>query len=169
MEYANVKFQLIAGLVFVLTMNKVNALKCYTCTATEADTDCQLHPEIVPGGITNCNKKYCTLRRVEYINSGQVYSFYRSCEDNPVYVNQIIEDTTYRTYFYACSSDMCNGGAGKETNSDSQNNLPPGVTKPPFNEAVLHSNMGLLIQPGSRTVLLTWAMSIIMIWRWMGN
>lgn len=72
--------------------------------------------------------------------TGVVYSFYRSCEDNPVYVNNIIEDDTYRTYFYACSTELCNGGTGPDTQGNNGgNNVPVGVTKPPFNPDVLHT------------------------------
>jgi len=136
------------------------ALECYTCTATEAGTDCELHPEKVTGGEYNCNKKYCTLRRVEYKNTGKVYSFYRSCEDNPVYVNNIVEDDTYRTYFYACSSALCNGGTGKSSSNTNSNGAPAGVTKPPFNENVLHMNAGMHTSCQNTVIILMVAITL---------
>lgn len=43
-------------------------LKCYTCSATEddADTTCESDPESVSGGVTDCDKKYCIIVRVDY-------------------------------------------------------------------------------------------------------
>lgn len=42
--------------------------------------------------------------------SGRVASFYRGCENNPVYLNTMIEDEDFKTYFRACTGDLCNTG-----------------------------------------------------------
>ena len=41
-------------------------------------------------------------------------SIHRSCEDKPLYINQIFEDFTFRTYYRACTTDLCNGGSGRD-------------------------------------------------------
>lgn len=38
---------------------------------------------------------------------------YRGCEDQPLHMNEIIEDQTYRFYYTACQDTLCNGGTGK--------------------------------------------------------
>lgn len=153
--------------LYVYFVNQISvdaSLKCYTCTAVTANSDCELHPDEVAGGITNCNKKYCTMQRVEYKSTGVVASFYRSCEDNPVYVNNIIEDDTYRTYFYACSKPLCNDGTGKTSqgSDNGSNGAPPGVTKPPFNNRVLHGNcMKVMVAP---TLLVAMVVLTLSVW-----
>lgn len=58
----------------------------------------------------------------------------RDCVDKPIYLNQIIEDSTYRTYYRACKQDLCNGGTGKSSvatttgnNGGATNLLVPGT------------------------------------------
>lgn len=46
----------------------------------------------------------------------KVASIYRGCEDKPLHANEIIEDESYRMYFTACQTDLCNGGSGKAAN-----------------------------------------------------
>lgn len=46
----------------------------------------------------------------------------RGCEDKPIYTNQVLEDSTYRTYYRACKQDLCNGGTGKSSVSSSTGN-----------------------------------------------
>lgn len=49
------------------------ALKCYTCTVTQTDIDqtCATDPGSVTSGsaITDCDKAYCTIVRIEYLVS----------------------------------------------------------------------------------------------------
>lgn len=46
----------------------------------------------------------------------------RGCEDKPLYTNQVLEDPTYRTYYRACKTELCNGGSGKSSVSTSLGN-----------------------------------------------
>lgn len=46
----------------------------------------------------------------------------RGCEDKPLYTNQVLEDSTYRTYYRACKQELCNGGSGKSSVSSSAGN-----------------------------------------------
>lgn len=39
----------------------------------------------------------------------------RGCEDKPTFLNQIIEDGTYRYYYRSCQEDLCNDGTGYAT------------------------------------------------------
>lgn len=50
-----------------------------------------------------------------------VQSMVRSCNDNPTR-NSVVEDGTYRVYYVACQTDLCNGGNGKRTSSSSTSN-----------------------------------------------
>ncbi|KAK5642588.1 hypothetical protein RI129_008755 [Pyrocoelia pectoralis] len=102
----------------ILCVQVVQGLKCYTCTTTENDKDkrCITNPNAVEvNPITNCNKKYCTTTRVEYIDpKDKVQSMNRDCVDKPIYNNQILEDSTYRVYYTSCRTDLCNAGTGKD-------------------------------------------------------
>lgn len=44
---------------------------------------------------------------------GKVASMDRGCQDQPLYMNEILEDQTYRYYYTACQTALCNGGTGK--------------------------------------------------------
>lgn len=59
-------------LICVSFYHSVVSLKCYTCSIGEQDTDltCVDHPEKTTP--TNCNKKYCTVKRQELLVSWQV-------------------------------------------------------------------------------------------------
>lgn len=46
----------------------------------------------------------------------------RDCVDKPIYINQVIEDSTYRTYYRACKQDLCNSGTGKASVSSATGN-----------------------------------------------
>ncbi|RZB40809.1 uncharacterized protein BDFB_003041 [Asbolus verrucosus] len=91
------------------------ALLCYTCSVGEQDVDTTCIDDPVKGATkTNCNKKYCTTIRQEYKDpQNKVASMYRGCEDEPIHMNEIIEDATYRIYYTACTETLCNGGSGK--------------------------------------------------------
>ncbi|RZB40811.1 hypothetical protein BDFB_003039 [Asbolus verrucosus] len=90
------------------------ALWCYTCSVGEEDVDtaCIYHPEQVTK--TDCNKKYCTIVRQEYKNPPEkIASMFRGCQDYPLFINNTIEDATYRIYYTACQDELCNDGSGK--------------------------------------------------------
>lgn len=61
----------IVHFLLIINFYYVKALRCYTCTATEDTEDqrCLTNPANLINGITNCNKKFCTSVKVEYMVS----------------------------------------------------------------------------------------------------
>lgn len=65
----------------------------------------------------------------------KVSTFLRGCEENPLFLNDVIEDTTFRTYYRSCTTDLCNSGDGLQTATGlsgldagaSENLLVPGL------------------------------------------
>lgn len=41
-------------------------------------------------------------------------SISRTCVDTPIYINKVIEDSTYRSYYKACQTELCNDGSGRD-------------------------------------------------------
>ncbi|XP_066151490.1 uncharacterized protein [Euwallacea fornicatus] len=108
-----------------LLVTATQGLKCYTCSATEDDSDtrCADDVESMDNAITDCDKKYCTINRVDYLDpKGKLASINRNCEDK-VPADGITEDTTFRTYRRSCRKDLCNNGSGKGNNNDQINAL----------------------------------------------
>ncbi|KAJ3663819.1 hypothetical protein Zmor_008041 [Zophobas morio] len=100
------------------------ALQCYTCSVGEQDADRTCVDNPANTSMTNCNKKYCTIIRQEYLDpKDKVASMYRGCEDKPLHMNEIIEDESYRFYYVACQETLCNGGSGKAGSGDSDTSL----------------------------------------------
>ncbi|XP_050307533.1 uncharacterized protein LOC126744215 [Anthonomus grandis grandis] len=112
----------------ILLMKQSSALTCYTCSVSEndADTTCADNVTSMPsdsGSITDCDKKFCTIVRVEYLDpKGKLQSFGRSCMD-VVPVDGVYEDSTYRTYQWSCKTDLCNSGNGKTSINDGSRSL----------------------------------------------
>uniref|UniRef100_A0A182TMQ6 UPAR/Ly6 domain-containing protein n=1 Tax=Anopheles melas TaxID=34690 RepID=A0A182TMQ6_9DIPT len=74
----------------------VEALRCYACglTQTSGDVRCVSEPQSVEGqSIVTCSRKYCTITRQEL-----------------VYLDEVIEDPTFITYYRSCTTDLCNDG-----------------------------------------------------------
>ncbi|XP_055688186.1 uncharacterized protein LOC129792839 [Lutzomyia longipalpis] len=106
-------------LIFISSwkIHGVEALRCYACTyvaGQQTDTVCIDKPEEVSGqNIVTCDKRYCTIMRQELQDpAGRVLTFSRSCEDEPLFLNDVIEDATYKTFFRSCTTDLCNDGSG---------------------------------------------------------
>ncbi|KAJ8913503.1 hypothetical protein NQ315_017053 [Exocentrus adspersus] len=107
-----------------LLIHKSAGLKCYTCSTTEddADTTCESDPASVTGGVTDCDKKYCIIVRLDYKDPrGKLQSILRSCVDKPTYLNEVLEDETHRAYYRSCRSDLCNSGTGRADSSNNDN------------------------------------------------
>lgn len=118
--WSPVKVVMLAVLVLLGPgLRQVHALRCFSCsvTASSGDKNCISDPSSVEGqSVVNCNRKYCTIQRQELIDPpGKLNTFLRSCEESPLYLNDVIEDPTFRTYYRSCSSDLCNSGDGMET------------------------------------------------------
>uniref|UniRef100_A0A182RB39 UPAR/Ly6 domain-containing protein n=1 Tax=Anopheles funestus TaxID=62324 RepID=A0A182RB39_ANOFN len=74
----------------------VVALRCYACglTQTSGDVRCVTEPQSVEGqSVVTCSRKYCTITRQEL-----------------VYLDEVIEDPTFITYYRSCTTDLCNSG-----------------------------------------------------------
>ncbi|KAJ6641463.1 hypothetical protein Bhyg_06402 [Pseudolycoriella hygida] len=124
-------------LTWMFIVQHSQALRCYTCSyvPTTGNRACIENPDKVGGQkFTNCNKKFCTILRQELVNPpGFVNSFLRGCEDKAT--NDVSIDPTFKTYYYACTSDLCNDGDGIKSsglgvNSDGyfgENLLVPGI------------------------------------------
>ncbi|KPJ08136.1 hypothetical protein RR48_12875 [Papilio machaon] len=51
--------------------------------------------------------------RQEFIDPiGVVASFTRGCEESPDFLNHEVVDPTFKTYYRACTNDLCNIGNG---------------------------------------------------------
>lgn len=120
-------------------LTPVHGLRCYACsvTANSGDNRCITDPASVEGqSVVTCNRKYCTIQRQEMMDPpDKVNTFLRGCEENPLFLNDVLEDSTFRTYYRSCSSDLCNSGDGLQTASGlsgldagaSENLLVPGL------------------------------------------
>ncbi|XP_063992409.1 uncharacterized protein LOC135170488 [Diachasmimorpha longicaudata] len=100
---------LIIALGFV-KINFADGLICYYCTGVSEYDSCVLDNG-VPSG---CEKKYCTIiRRELYSPPGTLLYFLRTCQNTPQYVNAEVNDSNFRTFYHACTSDLCNSGEGR--------------------------------------------------------
>ncbi|XP_045771661.1 inositol polyphosphate 5-phosphatase E-like [Maniola jurtina] len=114
--------------------------RCYACGFSSVDTDTSCLVITNTTRRVDCRYKYCTIMRQEFVDpSGVVASFIRGCEDVPDYLNHDVTDTTFRTYYRACTNDLCNIGDGIQ--SVVGGNLSP---NPPF------TGLNLLV-PGTRS------------------
>lgn len=82
----------------------------------------------------------------------------RDCVDKPIYINQVIEDSTYRTYYRACKQDLCNGGSGKSSVSNSVNNKGGAM-----NLLVPGTNAGIETLPKTTLILLMFLFTMLII------
>ncbi|XP_037946552.1 uncharacterized protein LOC119678655 [Teleopsis dalmanni] len=114
-------FQQILKAVMVLSfLGSVKSLLCYTCSYTETLSGAEKGCILDVAGVrqTNCTKKYCTILRQESVGSGgKIISFLRGCEDKPLYLNTVKQDSQFKTYYRSCTKDLCNNSDG--THSDS--------------------------------------------------
>ncbi|XP_065086258.1 uncharacterized protein LOC135708180 [Ochlerotatus camptorhynchus] len=143
MPFFTIPISRLLPLVLVLLMgpdlSPVHGLRCYSCsvTANSGDKKCISDPSSVEGqSVVNCNRKYCTIQRQELIDPpDKINTFLRGCEEDPLFLDDVLDDPTFRTYFRSCSSDLCNSGDGLDSASGhsgldagaSDNLLVPGL------------------------------------------
>ncbi|XP_061401286.1 uncharacterized protein LOC133337038 [Musca vetustissima] len=98
------------------------ALLCYTCSYSWASVDDACI--VKPTHQTNCTKKYCTIVRQELVREhGKVATFLRGCEDKLQEYNSVVTDSTYKTYYRSCISDLCNDSDGRRPISSADPNI----------------------------------------------
>uniref|UniRef100_A0A6E8VT55 UPAR/Ly6 domain-containing protein n=1 Tax=Anopheles coluzzii TaxID=1518534 RepID=A0A6E8VT55_ANOCL len=113
---ANKAAALISIVLMLIQFNTptVEALRCYACglTQTSGDVRCVSEPQSVEGqSVVTCSRKYCTITRQELVDPpGKLVTFLRGCEENPLYLDEVIEDPTFITYYRSCTTDLCNDG-----------------------------------------------------------
>ncbi|XP_045448826.1 uncharacterized protein LOC123657294 [Melitaea cinxia] len=113
-------------LAFACFIVKVGTLKCYICVFSSADIDKSCLTVTNSTQIVECTLKYCTIMRQELQDpAGVVHTFIRGCEDSPAYLNHLVTDATFKSYYRACTYDLCNSGNGIQRVTGS-NLLPTG-------------------------------------------
>ncbi|XP_061713349.1 uncharacterized protein LOC133522137 [Cydia pomonella] len=96
-----------------LVGKSIGQLRCYACSFSSVDTDRSCLEVTDNMHSVDCPFTYCTIMRQEFVDpAGQVASFIRGCEESPDYLNHDIVDSTFRTYYRACTNDLCNIGDG---------------------------------------------------------
>ncbi|XP_011298905.1 uncharacterized protein [Fopius arisanus] len=107
-----------------LGINSANGLICYYCTAASAYDSCILDNGVASG----CDMTYCTIFRRELIDPPHtLVQFQRTCQETPQYINVEVNDSTHRTFYHACATDLCNTGEGRlQPNSIKPIKVEPG-------------------------------------------
>ncbi|XP_021189616.3 uncharacterized protein LOC110375700 [Helicoverpa armigera] len=108
-------FQIKIVLFFVACVfgGTTGQLRCYTCSFSSVDSNQDCLVITNDTNTVDCPHTYCTILRQEYVDPvGEVASFTRGCSSQPDYLNHEIIDSTFRTFYRACTSDLCNIGNG---------------------------------------------------------
>ncbi|CAB3224090.1 unnamed protein product [Arctia plantaginis] len=108
-------FKILFFLCFYTTRIALGKFSCYSCSfsATSTDQSCLTIANNTRQVV--CPYIYCTIVRQEHVDpAGVVLSFTRGCERAPVHLNHEIVDYNFRTYYRACTSNLCNIGNGIE-------------------------------------------------------
>lgn len=120
------KTQLSTIILLFMLVYRSDGLKCYTCSCTENDADTSCADDVLALGdnaITDCDKKFCTITRLDYKDpKGKLSSITRNCVDK-VPADGVTEDTTFRTYQRSCKTDLCNDGSGKGSSSEGKSSF----------------------------------------------
>ncbi|XP_050096342.1 uncharacterized protein LOC126578111 [Anopheles aquasalis] len=111
----------------------VEALRCYACGLTQSSGDprCVTEPGSVEGqSVVTCSRKYCTITRQELVDPpGKLVTFVRGCEESPLYLDEVLEDPTFITYYRSCTTDLCNGGDGLGSTGSELTGLNEGASE----------------------------------------
>ncbi|CAH0667459.1 unnamed protein product [Chilo suppressalis] len=103
----------LALVVFCCIIYNTFGLRCYSCSYTSLESDRSCLMARANTSTVECSYRFCTIRRIEFLDpSGVVASFRRGCDQLPDYFNHEITDSTYRTFYRACTTDLCNIGNG---------------------------------------------------------
>ncbi|XP_004925870.1 uncharacterized protein LOC114253220 [Bombyx mandarina] len=104
----------IAVLVLCALFGKaVGRFRCYACSFSSVDSDQSCLTIGNNTNIVECPFTYCTITRQEFIDPiGVIASFTRGCESFPDFLNHEVTDPTFRTFYRACTNDLCNIGDG---------------------------------------------------------
>ncbi|RVE48466.1 hypothetical protein evm_006902 [Chilo suppressalis] len=90
-----------------------HGLTCYACSFSSQDADRSCLTITDTTHTVDCPFTYCTIMRQEFTDpAGAISSFLRGCEEEPDYLNHEITDPTFRTFYRACTNDLCNIGNG---------------------------------------------------------
>ncbi|XP_058123611.1 uncharacterized protein LOC131294796 [Anopheles ziemanni] len=114
-------------------LNHHQALRCYACGLTQSSGDprCVTEPGSVEGqSVVTCSRKYCTITRQELVDPpGKLVTFLRGCEENPLYLDEVLEDPTFITYYRSCTTDLCNNGDALGSSGSALTGLNEGASE----------------------------------------
>ncbi|KAK0087502.1 hypothetical protein PV325_000838 [Microctonus aethiopoides] len=118
------------------------------------------------GSISECNLKYCTIYRQEYVDpAGYLINFYRSCEDKPKYLNTIVTTSLHKTYYHSCTTDLCNDGDGNDI--DITSNIINIMNKDSSNIIVVPGMGSLASQLLASNIIVPIEVLIVMFCKWL--
>ncbi|XP_026317801.1 uncharacterized protein LOC113228661 [Hyposmocoma kahamanoa] len=158
------KFQIVFLVLSALFIRNSNAtLRCYACSFSSSETDQSCLTINDRTRSVDCPFRYCTIIRQEFLDpAGRISSFMRGCDDHPDHLNHEITDDTFRTFYRACTNDLCNIGNGIEPVVGG--NLSP--TPPYIGENLLVPGTGGSVAVKSSLFVLVSAMIINHIYRY---
>lgn len=83
------------------------------------------------------NASLCTQHRKPLINliyfllsillqdpPGKINSFVRGCEEQPILLDEVLDDAVFRTFYRSCTADLCNEGDGTRSALQDSNFSP---------------------------------------------
>ncbi|XP_049544396.1 uncharacterized protein LOC125956505 [Anopheles darlingi] len=124
---------LVFSVLLSFSVSSVEALRCYACGLTQSSGDprCVTEPGSVEGqSVVTCSRKYCTITRQELVDPpGKLVTFVRSCEETPLYLDEVLEDPTFITYYRSCTTDLCNSGDGVGSTGSELTGLNEGASE----------------------------------------
>ncbi|XP_063825395.1 uncharacterized protein LOC135074960 [Ostrinia nubilalis] len=102
--------------VFCAMLGTACGFRCYACSFSSVDADQSCLTITNETHIVNCPFTYCVILRQEFMDpAGVIASFIRGCEEQPDYLNHEVVDSDFRTFYRACTSDLCNTGNGVQS------------------------------------------------------
>ncbi|KAJ2945927.1 hypothetical protein O0L34_g4844 [Tuta absoluta] len=105
--------ELIILILCAIIGKSVGQLRCYACSFSSVDSNRSCLTITNTTNTVDCSYQYCTIFRQEFVDpAGTVASFVRGCEDKPDFLNHEVSDVDFKTFYRACTSDLCNIGDG---------------------------------------------------------